>query len=72
MEELIKILEDIANKNCDGHFVIYKFTTEWKVMACTPEVTVEERDCIRETPGFSTLEEALGDRIRAFMKGMLK
>jgi hypothetical protein len=45
----------------DGHLTIFKFTTGWKVVYGTPEISADCRDFLRQLPGHDTLDDALGD-----------
>ena len=51
----------MANKFYDGHYTIFKFTTNYKVMFGTPNNVQEELDKIE---GSKTLNEALLKAIR--------
>lgn len=39
--QLLERAEDLAIQRADGHITIMRFTTGWKVMLGTPEMTVE-------------------------------
>ena len=38
---MLSDLEELAKEEADGHLTIMRFTTGWKVMLGTPEMTIE-------------------------------
>jgi len=58
--ELMKRLQDEANRKFDGHLTILKFTTNWRVSFATPDDAGEfgVRNFIEEMPVGATLAEA--------------
>jgi hypothetical protein len=73
--ELLRMAENMAVKYADGHVTIMRFTTGWKVMLGTPEMTVEfsGEDFeitgggygeVGRLPGFDSLEEAVTTLIK--------
>ena len=73
LETLLSMAEAIALKKADGHLTIFRYTTNWKVMLCTPDL-ISGTDCVsgsekgelygpyqelRELKGYPTLEKAL-------------
>lgn len=56
----IELLEQIANDECDGHFTIMKFTTNWKVLL-GPQV--QHREGISQMVTGETLNETIDKAI---------
>lgn len=54
-EGLMTVLEQIADKNHDGHFTVMKFTTNWRVCFGTPE---DRADRMSDMEVGATFEEA--------------
>jgi hypothetical protein len=60
MERLLTIAEKMAKRDHDGHLTIMRFTTGWKAMFGTPDLTGGEgRQEIQDLFQHETLEEAL-------------
>jgi len=55
MIELLAQLEDHANFKYDGHYTIFRFTTNFKVFFGT----ITERDEIDKIQGYTTLKSAI-------------
>jgi hypothetical protein len=64
-EKLIRLIEAEADEYFDGHFTIMKFTTGWKVVLDTPDVTPEYRKWLSYVDASKDLKTALMDRITA-------
>lgn len=58
MDKEAKYVEAIRLLN-DGHITIIGFTTGWKAIAGTPDLTLEARKAIEKLPTFCRLEDAL-------------
>ena len=59
---LLKDAEEIAAIHYEGHFTIFRFTTEWKCAFGTPDLCCggwADRDPVGQLPRFLTLGEAL-------------
>lgn len=57
---LIELAEEKAKRDHDGHLTLLRFTTHWKCMGGTPELTGGEgRDEVFQLQGYSTAEEAV-------------
>jgi hypothetical protein len=57
---MLRAAELIAAELADGHVTIMRFTTGWKIMLGTPEMTLDGGyDEVGELPGFESLEAAL-------------
>ena len=65
LEHLIKALEMDADDAFDGHFTIMKFTTGWKVVMGTPDVTEEYKDFLGNVPIKKDIRSALVSTITA-------
>lgn len=64
LNTLINILEEIAEKETDGHITIMKFTTGWKAAFATPDLDSGRcREQIEKLKNHDTLEEAIKDLI---------
>jgi hypothetical protein len=63
---LIAQAEDLARQRADGHLVLFRFTTGWKVVLGTPELAAfsADRYAVSALEGFPSLDIAL----RAFLK----
>lgn len=59
--DILGILCDVADEHADGHFSIFKFTTNWKVVLDTHSAT----DIMESVPAFKTLREAVAWAIKA-------
>jgi hypothetical protein len=59
METWLEILNHFAARDFNGHMTIMAFTTGWKVMLDTPELSREGREHLNSLPSFQSLEEAL-------------
>jgi hypothetical protein len=60
LEQLLTACEEIAKTSCDGHLTIYRFTTGWKVILGTPEMSIPEQYLLSDLiPGKMSLPEAL-------------
>jgi len=64
-EKLIRLIEAEADEYFDGHFTIMKFTTGWKVVLDTPDVTPEYREWLWSVPISKDLKSALIERLAA-------
>jgi hypothetical protein len=75
---MLRAAEELAVSGEDGHLTIMRFTTGWKIMLGTPEMTVEFTglDCeitgggyseLRRLKSFESLEAALEDFMPAEM-----
>lgn len=61
---LVCLAEGLAKKETDGHIVIMRFTTGWKVALGTPDLDTDHgREQVSKLPKFDTLNEALSDLI---------
>jgi hypothetical protein len=58
LNKKLKKLEQEAKKRSDGHFTIMKFTTGYKVLFGTPDLT-DYRQKLQLLDGFKYLEDAL-------------
>jgi hypothetical protein len=61
MNELLQRAEALAVERTDGHLTIMRFTTGWKAVLGTPDVTGDDRASIWGLRSSATLEEALSD-----------
>ena len=63
--ELIKEVEKIAKEKYDGHYTIFSFTTSYKGFFQTPPLDYfgEDYERLRETKGYSTLDDLLQSMI---------
>lgn len=59
MHGWLEILHHFATNNSDGHMTIMAFTTGWKVLLDTPELSHAERERLNGLPAFQSLEDAL-------------
>jgi len=60
LEELIKVVENLADKRKQGHLTLMRFTTCWKGMYGTVDLDSSEgRWQVANLAGFSTLEDLL-------------
>lgn len=66
--EALRELEKLAIKRADGHLTIFRFTTGWKIMLHTPDLTTESacfdwlmsgRDQVADLPNFKSLQDAI-------------
>jgi len=58
IENFAKVIE-IANKDYDGHFTIFKFTTGYKVVFGTPGMDVKDRKILyKQVPQCMDLDKA--------------
>jgi hypothetical protein len=55
LSSLIEKIEQIAKEEYDGHYTIYSFTTNYKVLFGTVNESIE----VNNLEGFPTLEAAL-------------
>jgi hypothetical protein len=62
--EMLRLAEDFADSHEDGHLTIMRFTTGWKIMFGTPELTIDGRDEIWRLATFKSLEAALENLTR--------
>jgi hypothetical protein len=64
LNTLFNLLEEIAEKEADGHITIMKFTTGWKAAFATPDLDAGEgRKQIEKLKKYETLEKAIKDLI---------
>jgi len=57
---MMEMVEKIANRKCDGHFTLMKFSTGWKGMYGTPDLNgLDTRQLIKQLPIFDSLYECL-------------
>lgn len=63
IESLIKLASTIAAINDDGHLTIMRFTTGWKVIKDTPELTTKGWQTIHDVQIYPELEDALKEYI---------
>ena len=64
-EKLIRLIEAEADEHSDGHLTIMKFTTGWKVVFDTPDVTPEYHEWLWSVPISKDLKTALIERLAA-------
>ena len=64
-EKLIRLIEAEADEYFDGHFTIMKFSTGWKVVLDTPDVTPEYLEWLWSVPISKDLKSALIERLAA-------
>jgi hypothetical protein len=57
----LNILIGIADKSFDGHLSIMKFTTGWKVLFDTPELSRYSYENIKKMTNYDSLESAVED-----------
>ena len=62
-KELFNLAEEIAIAKHDGHITIMRFTTGWKVMFYTPEMTQHGRQEVFEMAGATDLGTAIRNAI---------
>jgi hypothetical protein len=76
---LIRLAEDLAVHFADGHISILRFSTGWKIILGTPEMTIEmDSDFkitgggyadVQKRPHFESLEAALEEFTRPTVRG---
>lgn len=61
-EQAFQLICLIANKSCDSHFTIMKFSSNWK-LSFGPQIFDDGRDDIDKMPTGETLFDALVDAV---------
>lgn len=62
-KELFDLAEEIAVAKHDGHITIMRFTTGWKVMFYTPDMTQDGRNEVLHIAGAEDLGTAIRNAI---------
>ena len=62
-KQLFDLAEEIAIAKRDGHLTIMRFTTGWKVMFMTPDMTQEGRQEVYEIASVEDLGTAIRNAI---------
>jgi hypothetical protein len=67
IEEALRTLEEWAQRRHDGHLTLMRFTTGWKVMLGTPDMTPEGREEVQRLRPYATLDD-MAQRLEAKCK----
>ena len=61
---LLELLAETAKRHADGHVTILRFTTGWKVVFGTPDLSPYGREQIEAVPIAATFEEGALDALQ--------
>lgn len=61
---LLELLAESSKRHADGHVTILRFTTGWKVLFGTPDVSLDGRKHIEAVPIAASFEEGALDALQ--------